>query len=114
MSTTEESKPADSQKSASRILLSTWITVSNILALGSILPWASLVLCSLMSYPQKEKDFEYYFFRATIYSYPFIILGLVIYTRRAYKNGWDWKAQITSIVSIVPVIWFLLMLFNLI
>jgi hypothetical protein len=113
-STSNESKPAAAPKSAARILLATWITVTNIFALGSLLPWASLVLCSMMSYPPDEKDFSYYFFRATIYAYPFVILGLVIFTWYAYKKGWDWTAQITSIVSIVPVLWFVLMLFNII
>ena len=114
MSIPEESKPTPAPKSAARIALKTFITVTNILALGSLLPWASLVLCSLMSYPPDEKDFEYYFFRATIYAYPFIILGLVIFTRHAYKKGWDWTAQITSIVSILPVLWFLLEISNVI
>ncbi|MEN9562614.1 MAG: hypothetical protein RIR73_858, partial [Chloroflexota bacterium] len=84
MPTSDELKPAP--KSTSRIILATWITVSNILALGSLLPWASLVLCSMMSYPPKEKDFEYYFFQASIYAYPFIIVGLVIFTWFAYKK----------------------------
>ncbi|MBN8583331.1 MAG: hypothetical protein J0L96_21880 [Anaerolineae bacterium] len=112
MSTPEESTPVPAPKSAARIVLGTWITVTNILALGSLVPWASLVLCSMMSYPPKEKDFEYYFFRATIYAYPFIILGLAIFTWYAYKKGWNLAAQITSIVSILPVLWFVLMLFN--
>lgn len=112
MSTSDESKPVPAPKSASRIVLATWITVTNILALGSLLPWASLVLCAMMSRPPSEKDFEYYFFRATIYAYPFVILGLVIFTWYAYKKGWNLTAQITSIVSILPVLWFVLMLFN--
>jgi hypothetical protein len=111
MPTSDELKPAP--KSTSRIILATWITVSNILALGSLLPWASLVLCSMMSYPPKEKDFEYYFFQASIYAYPFIIVGLVIFTWFAYKKGWNLAAQIMSIVSILPVVWFVLMFFNL-
>jgi hypothetical protein len=114
MSTPNESKPTPAQESTARIALKTFITVTNILALGSLLPWASLVLCSMMSYPPDEKDFEYYFFRATIYAYPLIIIGLVIFTRHAYKKGWDWTAQIVSIVSILPVLWFVLMFFNLI
>lgn len=112
MSTPDESKPVPAPKSPARTILATWITVSNILALGSLLPWASLVLCSMMSYPPSEKDFEYYFFRATIYAYPFVILGLVIFAWYAYKKGWNVAAQITSIVSILPVLWFVLMFFN--
>jgi hypothetical protein len=111
-STSDESKPAPSPKSASRIVLATWITVTNILALGSLLPWASLVLCSMMSYPPDEKDFSYFFFQATIYAYPFIIGGLVIFPWYAYKKGWDRTAQITSIVSILPVLWFVLEIFK--
>jgi hypothetical protein len=114
MSTPNESTPTPAQESTARIALKTFITVTNILALGSLLPWASLVLCSMMSYPPNEKDFEYYFFRATIYAYPLIIIGLVIFTRYSYKKGWDWTAQIVSIVSILPVLWFVLMFFNLI
>ena len=114
MSTPDESKPVPAPKSASRIVLGTWIIVTNILALGSLLPWASLVLCSMMSYPPDEKDLEYSFFRATIYAYPFVIVGLVIFTWYAYKKGWNLAAQITSIVSILPVLWFVLMFFNLI
>ena len=112
MSTPDESQPAP--KSPARIILATWITVSSILAFGSLLPWASLVLCSLMSYPPSEKDLSYYLFRVAIYAYPLVIVGLVMFTRFAYKRNWNWAAQITSIVAIVPVVWFLLMLFNLI
>lgn len=112
MSTPDESNNAPAPKSPARIVLATWITVTNILALGSLVPWASLVLCSMMSYPPSEKGFSYYFYQATIYTYPFIILGLVIFTWRAYKMGRDLAAQIASIISIVPVLWFLLMLFN--
>lgn len=112
MSTSDESTPAP--KSAARIVLATWITVTNILALGSLLPWASLVLCSMMSYPPSEKGFSYYFFSAVMYAYPLIILGLVIFTWRAYKKGWDWTAQIVSIISTLPVIWFLLVIFDVI
>lgn len=112
MSTSDELKPIPAPKSTARIVLATWITVTNILSLGSLLPWASLVLCSMMSFPPKEKDFEYYFFRAAIYAYPVVILGLVIFTWYAYKKGWNLAAQITSIVSILPVVWFVLMLFN--
>ncbi|MFN8413303.1 MAG: hypothetical protein U0Z26_13020 [Anaerolineales bacterium] len=114
MSTADESTPVPAPKSASHIIMATWITVSNILALGSLLPWASLVLCALMSYPPKEKDLSYYLFRATIYAYPLVILGLVIFTRSAYKKGWNVAAQIASIISIVPVVWFVLVLFNVI
>jgi hypothetical protein len=114
MSTSDELKPVPAPTPTSRIVLATWITVTNIFALGSLLPWASLVLCSMMSFPPKEKDFDYYFYRATIYAYPFVILGLVIFAWFAYKKGWNWAAQILSTVSIVPVVWFVLMLFNLI
>ena len=114
MSTSDELKPVPAPTPTSRIVLATWITVTNIFALGSLLPWASLVLCSMMSYPPDEKDFDYYFYRATIYAYPFVILGLVIFAWFAYKKGWNWAAQIMSTISIVPVVWFVLMLFNLI
>jgi hypothetical protein len=112
MSTPEESTPIPAPKSTARIVLGTWITVTNILALGSLLPWASLVLCSMMSYPTKEKDFEYYFFQATIYAYPFVVVGLVIFTWFAYKKGWNLAAQITSIISILPVLWFVFEIFK--
>lgn len=114
MSTSDELKPADSQKSASRILLATWITVTNILALGSLVFWASIVLCALMSYPPEEKGFSYYFYTVVMYAYPLIIASLVIFTWNAYKKGRDLTAWVTSIVSILPVLWLLLEIFNVI
>ncbi|MBL8092501.1 MAG: hypothetical protein JNJ43_19360, partial [Anaerolineales bacterium] len=50
----EEEKPAATPKSPARIILATWITITNILSFGSLLPWATLVLCSMMSYPTEE------------------------------------------------------------
>ena len=112
MSTPEESTPVPAPKSTARIVLATWITVTNILSLGSLLPWASLVLCSMMSYPPDEKDFSYYFFQASMYAYPFVIVALVIFAWFAYAKGWNLAAQITSIVSILPVIWFVFEIFK--
>ncbi|GAB4570729.1 MAG: hypothetical protein Fur0017_17850 [Anaerolineales bacterium] len=107
MSTLDKSNSTQAPKSSARIVLATWITVTNILALGLLVLWASFVLCSLISYPPSEKDFSYYFLTVVMYAYPFIILSLVVFTRYAYKKGWDWTAQITSIISILPVLWFL-------
>lgn len=108
----EEEKPTATPKSPARIILATWITITNILSFGSLLPWATLVLCSMMSYPTEEKDFSYYSFRAAIYAYPFAILGLAIFAWYAYKKGWNLAAQITSIVSILPVVWFVFLIFS--
>lgn len=112
MSASDESQPVDSPKPASRVILSTWLIVSHILAIGSFLPWLGLAFCSLLSYPSDEWSLSRILFLGTFYGYPLIILGIVIFTRYAYKKGWDWAAWIASTLSILPLIWLALEFYN--
>lgn len=112
MSESDELKPAPPPEPAPRIILSSWINITKILAVGSILPWGGLAFCSLLSYPSDEWSFSRVLFLGTFYSYPLIILGIVSFTRSAYKKSWDWVAWITSTISILPLLWFLLDFIN--
>ena len=107
MSIPNESKPTSAPESTSDVILLAWLNATRILAIGSILPWVGMAFCSLISYPSKEWDLARVFFVITFYGYLFIILGIVYFARFAYKKNWVWAAWLTSIVSILPLFWFI-------
>ena len=102
----EESKIATTPESTAHIILSAWLNVTRILAIGSLLPWLGMAFCSMISYPSKEWDLSRVFFVVTFYGYPLIILGIVYFTNIAYKKGRDWVAWLLSTVSVLPLLWF--------
>jgi len=112
MSASDELTPPVPPKSSSRVILSTWLIVTHILAIGSFLPWGGLVFCSLLSYPSDDWNLSRILFLGTFYGYPLIILAVVIFSRYAYKKGWDRAAWVASTLSILPLIWLVLVFYN--
>lgn len=112
MSASDESKPVPPPES--NPILGFWIIITRILALGSILPWGGLAFCSLLSHPSDKWTLERILFLGTFYFYPLIIVGMVYFTRVAFKKGWLWVAWTASTVSILPLIWLLLEFTNII